>query len=88
MDIKDTWRRVNTTTRVANHFNQDSIAEIKAIQNMMRKSDLEMSLIREHGNREVTQNFDQNPEPKLIQICDKKQNKSENARLAKRLATA
>ena len=55
---------------------------------MMRKVDLDISLIREQGCKEVTQNFDQNPEPKLIQICDKKQNKSENARLAKRLATA
>ena len=32
MDNKDIWRRVNTRSRVANHFNQDLAAEIKAIQ--------------------------------------------------------
>ena len=86
--IKETWRRVNTTTRVENHFNQDSAAEIKAIQNLMRKAYLEISLIREQSHKEVTQNFDQNPGPKLIQMIDKKHNKSEDLRLTKLLATS
>ena len=40
MDNKKTRRRVNTTTRVANHFNQDLAAEINDIQKMKRKADL------------------------------------------------
>ena len=31
-----------------------------------------MSLIREQGHKEVTQNFDQNLGPKLIQFCNKR----------------
>ena len=57
---------------MANYFNQDSTAEIKAIQNTMRKADLEIFLIREQGHKEVTPNFNQNPGPKLIKMCDKK----------------
>ena len=71
MDNKEIWRRVNTKTRVANHFNQDSAAEIKAIQNLIRKADLDISLIREQVHKEVTQDFNQNPGPKLIKMCNK-----------------
>ena len=72
MDNKGTWRRVNSTTRVENHFNQDSAPEVKAIKRMMRKADLEITLIRQHGHRDVIQNVDQNPGPKLIKMCDEK----------------
>ena len=71
VDNKETWRRVTSTTRVANHFNQDSAAEVKAIKSSIRKADLEISLIRQHGHRDVIQN-DQNPGPKLIKMCDEK----------------
>ena len=71
MDNKETWRRFNSTTRVANHFNQDSAAEATAIKILMRKADLEITLIRQHGHRDVIQN-DQNPGPKLIKMCDEK----------------
>ena len=72
MDNKETWRRVNSTTRVANHSNQDSAAEVKAIKSMMRKVDLEITLISQHRHRDVIQNFDQNPGPKSIKMCDEK----------------
>ena len=39
---------------------------------MMRKAHFEMSLTREQGHKEVTQEFKQNPGPKLIQVCDEK----------------
>ena len=37
MDNKEIWRRVTTTTRVANHYNQDSAAEVKAIKTPLEK---------------------------------------------------
>ena len=74
MDNKDTWRRVKLTTRVANHFNQDSSAELKAFQSMMQKVDLEITLIRQCGHRDAIQNFDQKPGPRLIKTCDEKTN--------------
>ena len=66
MDDKETWRRVNTSRRVANHFNQDSASEIKAIKKLIKESVLGLILIREQGYREVRQTFQQNPAPKLI----------------------
>ena len=55
MDNKQTWRQMKTTTKVANLFNQNSAAEIKSIQKLMQKEDLDVMLIREQGHREVKQ---------------------------------
>ena len=49
----------------------------------MRKTDLEISLTRKQGHKEVTQEVDQTPGPKLIQKFNKKAKKSEDARLTK-----
>ena len=53
MDNKEIWKRINTTTRVANHFNQDSAAEIIAIKKLMKEAHLDIMLTREKGHREV-----------------------------------
>ena len=37
MDNKEIWRRVTSTTRVANHCNQDSAAEVKATKAQFEK---------------------------------------------------
>ena len=50
MDNKETWRRTSTPTRVANHFNQDSVSEIKAIKKLMKETELDIILIREKGH--------------------------------------
>ena len=47
VDNKQIWRRVNTSRRFADHFNQDSVAEIKAIKKLMKEADLGIKLIRE-----------------------------------------
>ena len=75
MDNKNTWRRTNTTTRVANHHNQDSSEETITKKKLIKEADLDVGLIREQGHREVRQTFHLNPGPKLIHICDQKQKK-------------
>ena len=72
VDNKEMWRRMNTTTSVENHFNQDSVAEIKSIKKLMKEVDLGIMLIREQGHRKVRQIFQQNPGPKLIKMHDRK----------------
>ena len=47
MDNKDIGKRINTTTRVANNFNQDSTSETIVIRKLMKEADLDIMLIRE-----------------------------------------
>ena len=35
-DSKELWKRINIRTRISNHFNQDSSAEIIAIKKLMK----------------------------------------------------
>ena len=70
MDNRETWIRIESTTKVANHLNQDSAEEIKAKKRTTKEADLDMMLERELGNREARQNLQQNPDPMLIKICD------------------
>ena len=63
---KEIWRRKENTTKVENHFNQDSTAEIIAVKIMMKEVDLNIMLKIEQGHREVRQTFQQHPGPKLI----------------------
>ena len=56
MDNREIWRRVTSATRVANHHNQDSAAEVKAIKISIRKADLEIILTRQHGHGDGTTN--------------------------------
>ena len=51
VDNKDIWRRTSTTTRVVIHFNQDSAAEMIAINKLIKEADLDATLMREkvHG---------------------------------------
>ena len=71
MDNIEAWRRIESTTKVANHFHQDSSTEIKAIKRIMKEEDLNIMLKRKPGYREVRQTFQKNPVPILIEICDK-----------------
>ena len=74
MDNKDIWKRENSVTKVANHFNQDSEEEIIAIKKLLEEEDLDIMLIREQGHREVKQAFRQNPGPDLFRITEKQKN--------------
>ena len=69
MDNRDAWRRIESTTKVANDFNQDSAAETKAIKIMMKEVDLDMMMKKEQGCREVIKTLQQNPRLMLIKIC-------------------
>ena len=53
IDNKGKRKIINTSTRVTNHFNQDSTAEIKAIKEWMIEVDLEIMLIVEQDHREL-----------------------------------
>ena len=72
MDDKEMCIRLNTSKRVANHFNQGSVVEIKAMKKLTKEACLDITMIREKGHREVRQNFQQNPDPKLIKMCNEK----------------
>ena len=72
IDNKEIWKRINTSTRVANHFNQDYSTEIIAIKKLTKEANLDIMMIREQGHREVRQAFHQNPGSKLTQMCDTK----------------
>ena len=60
IDNKKIWRRIETTVKVANHFNQDLAAEIKSIKRLMKEADLDIMLIGEKCYREVRQTFQKN----------------------------
>ena len=47
IENKDIRKRINTVTKVANHFNPDSEAEIIAIKKLMGEAYLEITMIRE-----------------------------------------
>ena len=72
LDNEDIYKREKSVTKVTNHFNQDSAAEIIAIKKLMEEADLDVMLIREQVNREVRPIFHQNPGPELIRMCDGK----------------
>ena len=76
MDNKEMWRRIESTKKVANHFNKDSVAEAKAIKRMMKEAALDMILKRELGHREVRQIFEKNSGLILIKICDEEEKKA------------
>ena len=75
MENRETRRRIESTTKVTNRFNQDSAAGTKAIKRMVTEADLGMMLKREPGHREATQIFQQNTGPMLIKIFDEEAKK-------------
>ena len=70
IDNREMWRRIEITTKVENHFNQDSAVEIKVIKRMMKEVNLDMKLKRKPGHKEVWQTLYQNTGQMLIKICD------------------
>ena len=67
IDNREMWRRIEITTKVENHFNQDSVVAIKVIKIMMKEVDLDMMLKTEQGCREI-KTLKQNPRLMLIKI--------------------
>ena len=62
---------------VANHFNQDSVAEAIVVKRLIKESLIDIQLERAHTHREIRGSFELNPGPCIINLYNKKIKKSE-----------
>ena len=62
---------------VANHFNQDSVAEAIVVKRLIKESLIDIQLERAHTHREIRGSFELNLEPYIINLYNKKIKKSE-----------